>query len=100
MHFRECPTCNRIVCLFDFDAQTGFCQADCPRTEQNTEARGDQAGAAIKGIATSFGLVDALKNVGKAVEAAGNATTQMAKCPKDGTLAAPALNSARNAAPL
>ena len=88
VNFRECPTCNRIVCLSDFDAQSGFCQEDSPRTEQISEARGAQAGAAIKGFATAFGLGDAFKNVGKAVEAAGNATTQMAKCPKDGTLAA------------
>ena len=89
VHFRECPTCNRIVCLSDFDTQSGFCQEDSPRTDEISEARGAQAGAAIKGFATAFGLGDAFKNVGKAVEAAGKATTQMAQCPKDGTLAAP-----------
>ena len=25
VHFRECPTCSRIVCLSDFDTQSGFC---------------------------------------------------------------------------
>jgi hypothetical protein len=89
VHFRECPTCNRIVCLSDFDAQSGFCQEDSHRTEEISEARGAQAGAAIKGFATAFGLGDTLKNVGKAVEAASKVPTQMATCPKDGTLAAP-----------
>jgi ribosomal protein L32 len=89
VHFRECPTCSRLVCLSDFDTQSGFCQDDSPRTEEISEARGAQAGAALKGFATAFGLGGALDNVGKAVEAAGQAATQMAKCPKDGTLAAP-----------
>lgn len=90
VHFRECPTCNRIVCLSNFDTQSGFCQEDSPLTDEISEARGAQAGAAIKGFATAFGLGDAFKNVGKAVEAAAsNATTQMAQCPKDGTLAVP-----------
>ena len=89
VHFRECPTCNRIVCLSDFDTQSGFCNEDSPRLDEISEARGAQAGAAIKGFATAFGLGDALKNVGKAVDAAGQVTTQMAQCPKDGTLAAP-----------
>jgi ribosomal protein L32 len=89
VQFRECPTCKRIVCLSDFDTQSGFCQEDSPRTEEISEARGAQAGAAIKGFATAFGLGGALDNVGKAVEAAGKATTEMARCPNDGTLAAP-----------
>ncbi len=89
VHFRECPTCNRIVCLSDFDTQSGFCKEDSPRTNEISEAQGEQAGAAIKGFASAFGLGDAFKNVGKAVEAAGKAaTTQMAQCPNDGTLAA------------
>ncbi|HSB66240.1 MAG TPA: zinc ribbon domain-containing protein [Anaerolineales bacterium] len=89
VHFRECPTCNRIVCLSDFDTQSGYCNEDSPRNDEISEARGAQAGAAIKGFATAFGLGDALKNVGKVVESAGNAATQMARCPNDGTLAAP-----------
>jgi membrane protease subunit (stomatin/prohibitin family) len=88
VHFGECPTCKRIVCLSDFDTQSGYCQEDSPRTQEISEARGAQAGAAIKGFANAFGLGDAFTNMGKAVEAASNATTQMAKCPKDGTLAA------------
>jgi hypothetical protein len=89
VHFRECPTCNRIVCLSDFDVQSGFCQEDSPRTEEISAARGAQADAAIKGFATAFGLGDAFSNVGKAVEAASKAPAQMAKCPKDGTQAPP-----------
>ena len=34
VHFRECPTCNRIVCLSDFDAQSGYCNEDSPRTNE------------------------------------------------------------------
>src|SRR4030042_6416660 len=89
VHFRECPTCNRIVCLSDFDTQSGFCQDDSPRTEEISEARGAQAGSATRGFAAAFGLGGALDSVGKAVEAAGKSTTQMAQCPKDGTFAAP-----------
>jgi hypothetical protein len=88
-HFRECPTCNRIVCLSDFDTQSGFCQEDSPRSEEIVEARGAQAGAAIKGFANAFGLGGALDSIGKSVEAAGRASSQMARCPNDGTLAAP-----------
>jgi len=43
VHFRECPTCNRIVCLSDFDTQSGFCQEDSPRTSEIAEARGQTA---------------------------------------------------------
>ena len=30
VHFRECPTCSRIVCLSDFDSQSGFCTGRQP----------------------------------------------------------------------
>jgi DNA-directed RNA polymerase subunit M/transcription elongation factor TFIIS len=89
VHFRECPTCNRIVCLSDFDTQSGFCQEDSPRSAEIAESRGEQAGAAVKGFASAFGLGEVLNQAGKAAEAAQRATTQMAQCPKDGTLAAP-----------
>jgi len=88
VHFRECPTCNRVVCLSDFDPQSGFCQEDSPRTDQIAEARGAQAGAALKGFASAFGLGEAIDKAKQAAsEAAENARTQMAHCPKDGTLA-------------
>lgn len=89
MHFRECPTCNRIVCLSDFDARSGFCQEDSPRTNEIAEAQGEQAGAAIKGFATAFGLGDVVNQVGQAAKSVQQASTQMARCPQDGTLAAP-----------
>jgi len=89
VHFAECPTCNRIVCLSDFDTQSGYCQQDSPRTNEIAESRGAQAGAAIKGLASAFGLGNVMQDMGKAVDAAQRATTQMARCPQDGTMAAP-----------
>jgi len=88
VHFRECPTCGRVVCLSDFDTQSGFCNEDSPRTNEISEARGEQAGAAIKGFASAFGLGDVVKKVSQAAETAKQAATQLARCPNDGTLAA------------
>jgi ribosomal protein L32 len=85
-HFRECPTCGRIVCLSDFDTQSGFCQDDSPRTSEIAESRGAQAGAAIKGFADAFGLSGALKSVESSVKQAQSST---AKCPSCGVMAAP-----------
>ena len=53
MHFRECPTCARIVCLSDFDVQSGCCNEDSPRLNEITEAQGEQVGSALKGFARS-----------------------------------------------
>jgi ribosomal protein L32 len=89
VHFRECPTCSKIVCLSDFDAQSGFCTEDSPRTNEIAEARGEQTGAALKGLASAFGLGDVIQKAQQASQAAQRATTQMARCPNDGTLAAP-----------
>jgi ribosomal protein L32 len=89
VHFRECPTCNRIVCLSDFDTQSGFCQEDSPRSDEIAESRGAQTGAALKGFASALGLGGVVNEMGKAAEAAGRASAQLAVCPKDGTLAAP-----------
>jgi ribosomal protein L32 len=88
LHFRECATCGRIVCLTDFDTQTGFCNDDSPRTNEITEARGEQAGAALKGFASAFGLGDVVKKVSESVETAAKASQQLARCPSDGTVAA------------
>ena len=85
VHFRECPTCGRVVCLSDFDTQSGFCQEDSPRTEEIAESRGAQAGAAIKGFADAFGLGSVIK---KAEDAMQTAQTSLAKCPKCGNVAA------------
>ncbi len=89
MHFRECPTCSRIVCLSDFDAQSGVCNEDSPRLNEITEAQGEQAGAAIKGFASAFGLDEVMKSVGSTAKAGMDAAKAMARCPNDGTLAAP-----------
>lgn len=86
VHFRQCPTCDRIVCLTDFDSQAGFCNDDSPRQGEISESRGAQAGAAIKGFATAFGLGDALKGVSDAVSRAQEMST--AKCPNCNTIAA------------
>jgi len=89
VHFRECPTCARIVCLSDFDTQAGFCKEDSPRTNEIAEAEGEQAGAAIKGFANALGLGGLASSVSQAAESAARAAGQMAQCPKDGMLAAP-----------
>ncbi len=88
VNFRECPTCLRVVCLSDFDTQTGFCREDSPRTNEISEARGEQAGATLKGFASAFGLGDVVKNVQQAAKTAQNAASQAARCPNDGVLAA------------
>ncbi len=87
-YFQECPTCRLIVCLSDFDTQSGYCNDDSPRQDQIAEARGQQAGAALKGIANAFGFGDAIEKATKAAqEAARQAETQLARCPNDGTTA-------------
>lgn len=91
--FRECPTCARVVCLSCFDTTAGYCNDDSPRKNEISEARGEQAGAALKGLANAFGLGDSFKQVGDAMRQAGQAAQQasasMARCPADGTLAQP-----------
>jgi hypothetical protein len=86
VNFRECPTCQLVVCLSDWDSQSGFCTEDSPRKTEIVEAQAEQAGAVIKGIANVFGLGDAVK---QATQAAKTASSQAARCPKDGTVAAP-----------
>lgn len=83
--FRQCPTCQKIVCLSDFDTQSGFCQEDSPRTNEIAEARGAQAGAAVKGFASMLGLDKVINQASNVVQKADD---QMARCPNDGTLAA------------
>jgi ribosomal protein L32 len=82
--FRECPTCLRIVCLSDFDEQSGYCTEDSPRRNEMAQAQAEQAGAVLKGFAGALGLGEALKRAG---EAAKQSATAVARCPKDGTLA-------------
>lgn len=82
--FRECPTCGRIVCLSDFDDQSGYCNEHTPRRAEIAESHGEQAGAMLKGIAGAFGLGDAFKQVRDAVKQTG---AGLARCPNDGTTA-------------
>lgn len=84
-NFRECPTCKLIVCLSDWDSQSGYCNEDSPRKEMIAEAEGQQAGAAIKGFANAFGLGGFMAQASEAVK---TASTNVARCPKDGTVAA------------
>lgn len=84
-HFRQCPTCERVVCLSDFDTQSGYCQDDSPRTGEIAESRGEQAGAALKGFASAFGLGEVMK---KAEEAARQVQQGLPTCSKCGTPAA------------
>jgi len=85
-NFRECPTCKKIVCLSDFDEQSGFCTDDSPRRGQIAQAQAEQAGAMLKGLAGVFGVGDALQHVS---DSAKRAASSAARCPKDGTLSAP-----------
>jgi ribosomal protein L32 len=82
--FRECPTCRQIVCVSDFDDQSGFCKEDSPRRDEIAEAQAEQAGKMLKGFASAFGLGDAVQ---RASDAARQARSNMARCPQDGTLA-------------
>jgi len=83
-NFRECPTCKLVVCLSDFDTQAGYCKDDSPRRAEIAQAEAEQGAAVVKGIANVFGLGDAVR---RASEAAKAAQANMARCPKDGTLA-------------
>ncbi|MHB0874430.1 MAG: zinc ribbon domain-containing protein [Anaerolineae bacterium] len=82
--FRECPTCGQIVCLSDFDMQSGFCREDSPRGAEIAEAQAEQAAGVVKGIASVFGIGGLIQN---ATEAAKAASATTARCPKDGTVA-------------
>jgi hypothetical protein len=86
MYFRECPTCHQIVCLSDFDEQSGYCREDSPRANEIAQAEAEQAASVAKGIASVFGLGGVISKMG---EAAQQAAETSARCPKDGTLAAP-----------
>ena len=85
-YFHECPTCKQLVCPSCFDPQTGYCSEDSPRRGEIAEAQAQQAAGVVKGLASAFGLGDAIQ---KATEAAKTAASSAARCPKDGTLAKP-----------
>jgi hypothetical protein len=78
--FRGCATCLRIMCLSDFDEQSGFCAEDSPRREAQ------QAGAMLRGFASALGFGEVAR---MASNAARRAIAQTAHCQKDGTLANP-----------
>ena len=80
--FRECPTCARIVCLSDWDEQSGYCKEDSPRRTEIATAEAEQAGAMLKGFASALGLGGAFKQVGDAMR---QASANVARCPRDGT---------------
>ena len=90
--FRQCPTCAQIVCVSDFDEQSGFCQDDSPRKNEIAESQAEQAGKMVKGFAAAFGLDQAFKQTGQAIQQAGaaaqQAASQMARC-ANGHLAKP-----------
>lgn len=83
-NFRECPTCRRVVCLADFDEQSGYCVEDSPRKAEIVQAQAEQAAGAIKGFVSALGLGGVFQGVGQAVQ---GAQARMARCPQDGTLA-------------
>ena len=84
--FHECPTCHQLVCNSDWDAQGGTCAQDSPRRAEIAQAQSEQAAGMVKGIASVFGIGDAVRS---AAEAAKRATSSSSRCPNDGTLAKP-----------
>ena len=84
--FHECPTCQLIVCPTDWDAPSGFCTEDSPRREDIARAQTEQVAGALKGIAGAFGFGDVMRSAAQGMQ---SARANMARCPKDGTLAPP-----------
>jgi hypothetical protein len=86
--FEVCPTCQQTVCLSCWDAKSGTCAEDSPRSAEIAEAQAEQAAGVMKGVANVFGLGGAFQGLGQAVKQANaQATSTMARCPNDGTLA-------------
>mgnify|MGYP000005849187 CR=1 FL=1 len=86
--FQVCPTCQLTVCLSCWDAKAGTCVEDSPRSAEIAEAQAEQAAGVMKGVASAFGLGGAFAGLGQAMkQASATATTTMARCPNDGTLA-------------
>lgn len=82
--FHECPTCQMVVCPSDWDAQSGYCTEDSPRREQLAQAQAEQAAGVLKGFASAFGLGEVVRG---AAQAAQTASSNLARCPTDGTVA-------------
>lgn len=82
--FRECSVCGQIVCLSCYDLQSDTCREDSPRGAEMAEAQAEQAAGVVKGIASVFGITGLVQN---AAQAAKQANANLARCPKDGTVA-------------
>ncbi|MDQ3706392.1 MAG: zinc ribbon domain-containing protein [Chloroflexota bacterium] len=87
-YFRECPTCQQVVCISDFDMQSGYCNDDTPRKQEIAEAQAAQAAGFVKGVASIFGVTDAFRQAGEQMaEAQEKAKASLATCPKCGNQA-------------
>src|SRR3954469_21083406 len=42
-NFNECPTCQRVVCLKDWDHEAGICMEDSPRKAELEREEGERA---------------------------------------------------------
>jgi membrane protease subunit (stomatin/prohibitin family) len=73
-----------MVCPSCYDAQSGTCADDSPRSSEIAEAQAQQAVGVVKGIASALGITEAVRSVSQATQAAAAAS---ARCPRDGTLA-------------
>jgi len=84
--FRQCPTCQQVVCMSDYDAVADTCTDDSPRAAEIEAAKAAQAAATFKGVADAFGLGGALSeglakaNAAAAVGAAAAASTTCTSC--------------------
>lgn len=87
-HFRECPTCQQVVCISDFDAVSGYCTDDSPRRQEIAQAQAEQAAGFVKGVASIFGVTDAVRQAGEQMaQAHAQVQAGLATCPKCGNRA-------------
>lgn len=87
-YFRECPTCQQVVCISDFDAVSGYCNDDSPRRQEIAQAQAEQAAGFVKGVASIFGVTDALKDAGQQMaQAHAQVQAGLATCGKCGNRA-------------
>jgi DNA-directed RNA polymerase subunit M/transcription elongation factor TFIIS len=87
-YFRECPTCQQVVCISDFDAVSGYCNDDSPRRQEIAQAQAEQAAGFVKGVASIFGVTDALKDAGQQMaQAHAQVQAGLATCAKCGNRA-------------
>ena len=87
-YFRECPTCQQVVCISDFDAVSGYCNDDTPRRQEIAQAQAEQAAGFVKGVASIFGVTDAIKDAGQQMaQAHAQVQAGLATCAKCGNRA-------------